>query len=623
MNDVLKNSEQKIEDHTIIRVDILVAIVFIALSVIVMRLWYLQALNGEKYGVFAEENRIRSLPVRAPRGKILDRERRPLAVNRLAFTMTLIPEKMDDEKLLSRISELLEIPLERIKNQVESKLVDPLMPRVIKRDVSPDIVAYVKEHADKFPGVEIIDDPIRDYPRGTLASHVLGYLSEISDEEMEKEDPVYLLGDLIGKNGVENEYEDVLRGSKGVQVLEVNANNESIRTLKREVPDPGNDLVLTIDADIQEVAERALQKGMDLTAKDGFKNAKAGAIVVMDPNNGEILAMTSLPTYDPRIFSGGISEADWMMLNDENNLYPLNNRAMMSSYPPGSTFKIVTSIAGLRTGVITSGSRFTCTGAWTGWGQRWMKPCWKRSGHGSRNLEGALIVSCDSYFYDVSYLIHKRGKEELQFWSRKMGLGAKTGIDLPGETKGRIPDKKWKAEFNKTWPENQTWFPGDTVNMAIGQGDLLLSPLQLASIYSIIANEGLIPNPHVVKEVITTDGKKAMVVEAKELKKLDVPANDFATIERGLRKATTVADGTAFGAFLGFPIPVAGKTGTSEVAGKDDYAFFAAYAPVNDPKYVISVVIEQGGHGGSAAGPAAREIFDYLFGIEDKAGKKR
>ncbi len=623
MDDVIKDKEQRIENRTIIRVDVLVAIVFIALAVIVVRLWYLQAINGEKYKVFAEENRIRSIPVRAPRGKILDRDRRPLAVNRLAFTMTLIPEKMDDEKLLKRISELLEIPIDVIEERIESKRVDPLMPRVIKRDVSPETVAYVKEHSDKFHGVEIIDDPIRDYPRGTLASHVLGYLSEISDEELENEEPEYLLGDLIGKNGVENEYEDVLSGSKGVQLLEVNAGNVALRTLKKEEPDPGNDLVLTLDAEIQEVAERALQKGMDLAKKDGFKNARAGAIVVMDPNNGEILAMTSLPTYDPRIFSGGISEADWAVLNDENNLYPLNNRALMSSYPPGSTFKIVTSVAGLRTGVMSSRSRFTCSGGWTGWGKRWLKWCWKRSGHGSRNLEEALTVSCDSYFYDVSYLIHKRGKEELQLWSRKMGLGANTGIDLPGETGGRIPDKKWKAEFNKAWPENQTWFPGDTVNMAIGQGDLLISPLQLVSIYSIIANDGRIPRPHVVKEVITTDGMKAMAVETEEMVKIDVPASDFKAIERGLKKVTTVADGTAAGAFIGFPIPVAGKTGTSEVAGKDDYAFFAAYAPVDDPKYAISVVIEQGGHGGSVAGPAAREVFDYLFGIEDKAGMKR
>lgn len=623
MNNVLKNSEQKIEDHTIIRIDVLVLIAFIALSVIVGRLWFLQALNGEKYQAYAEENRIRSIPTRAPRGKILDREMRPLAVNRLAFTMTLIPEKVSDKKLIRRISEVLDIPVKEIKNEIENKRVDPLMPRVIKRDISPDIVAYVKEHSDKFIGVEIIDDPIRDYPRGTLASHILGYLSEISDAEMVSEGSGYDLGDLIGKNGVENEYEDVLRGSKGEQILEVNAGNVPLRTLKKKEPDPGNDLVLTIDTDIQEVAERALQKGMDIAKKDGFKNARAGAIVVMDPNNGEILAMSSLPDYDPMIFSGGISEADWATLNDENNLYPLNNRALMSSYPPGSTFKIVTAVAGLRTGVVNSRSRFTCTGSWTGWGNRWMKPCWKRSGHGSKNLEEALIVSCDSYFYDVSYLIHKRDKEELQFWSRKMGLGTPTGIDLPGETGGRVPDKKWKADFNKTWPENQTWFPGDTVNMSIGQGDVLVSPLQLASIYSIIANDGRIPNPHVVKGVITTDGRKAMAVEPKKMKSLDIPASDFAAIERGLKKVTTVADGTAAGAFLGFPITVAGKTGTSEVAGKDDFAFFAAYAPADDPKYVVSVVIEQGGHGGSAAGPAAREVFDYLFGFEDKAGNKR
>ncbi len=288
----------------------------------------------------------------------------------------------------------------------------------------------------------------------------------------------------------------------------------------------------------------------------------------------------------------------------------------MSGYPTGSTFKVVTALAGLANGIVNPATTFICRGRWNGWGSGWTKWGWKRSGHGKVNLLRAITVSCDVYFYELSYRLYKKDNEALQFWARKLGLGSKTGIDLPGETKGRVPDKKWKKAFNKNWPENQTWFPGDTVNMAIGQGDVLLSPLQLAVVYSTIIKDGVSYQPHIVKQILTTDGKVVADISPKIKSTISLPASYFEDIKAGLKKVTTSPEGTASRIFRGFPIPVAGKTGTSEVAGKDDFAFFAAYAPADNPKYVITVVVEQGGHGGSIAAPAARRILSDIYHVK-------
>lgn len=612
MNDVLKPKEPNIEDVTVLRLEVMAIIILAVLGILIFRLWFLQAVQGETFKKMSEENRIRTLTINSPRGMIYDRNGKILAINRLSYTMTIDPEKITDKALIKRVSDLLGLPVKEVTRQIKSEHVEPLKPRVIKRDLTPEIVAYTKEHGEDFKGIDIINDPIREYPNGALGSHILGYLSEISDGEMKETNGQYELGDQIGKSGVEKEYEEVLRGAKGQEFIEVNANNSPIRTLKREEPDPGNNLLLTIDADVQAETEKALADGLSKARKNGFK-ADAGAAVVIDPKTGEVIAMASQPSYDPRIFSGGISTADWNNLNDPKNLFPLNNRALMSSYPPGSTFKVVTSVAGMRTGVITDNTRFVCSGRWSGWGRKWIKWCWKKSGHGSRNLVEALTVSCDSYYYDVGFLIHKRDKEELQHWARVLGLGSRTGIDLPAETSGRIPDKTWKKEFNKSWPENQAWFPGDTVNMSIGQGDTLLSPLQLATLYATVANEGKIPTPHVVKDVLTTDGKTVKRAETGVFLDTGIPKSDFKSIKEGLKQVTRSAEGTAVSVFRGFDIEVAGKTGTSEVFGKDDFAFFASFAPADDPHYVIAVVIEQGGHGGAAAAPVAKKIYDFLF----------
>ena len=608
----------EISDSSHVRIRILLLMIVAVISVLLARLYVLQAVRGGDYKQMAEENRIRRIALSAPRGEIIDRNGEPLIKNRLAVTLTLDPDHARDKVLIERLSRLLGMPVEDIKRQVRSLKISPIEPRVIKRDVDPETIAYVEEHDNEFEGVELKVEAIRDYPNGSLGAHIVGYLGELSEDEMAKSEYAqYKLGDLVGKSGIELQYENILAGGKGTEFVEVNAAGRPVKVIDKKEPDPGNNVVLTIDKKIQASAEKALFDTIKRAKKTKYPKASAGAIVVMT-TKGEVLAMASYPTYDPRIFVGGISAAQWASLTDKKSEYPLSNRAIMSGYPPGSTFKVATAIAGLKTGVISTGTTVVCRGRWFGLGKKWGKWCWDRAGHGTQSLEGALRVSCDTFFYEVGHSLYRRGHEDLQDWARRLGFGSATGIDLPAEAEGRVPTAAWKKAWNKTWPENQVWFPGDTVNMAIGQGDLLVTPLQLADLYAAIANGGTIYRPHVVKAVIGLDGQKIYEATDKKNSEINLTPVQLAAVRRGLRRV--VVDGTAAGAFSGFKLSVSGKTGTAEVVGKDDYSGFVAYAPSESPQYVISAIIEQGGHGGTAAAPAVRQVLGDIYGISDNIG---
>ncbi len=370
--------------------------------------------------------------------------------------------------------------------------------------------------------------------------------------------------------------------------------------------------MLTIDSRIQTVAESALKRALEEAHRQKFPKARAGAAIAVDVKTGEVLAMASLPTYDPELFIGGISTANWKRLNAKGSDYPLTNRAIMAQYPAASTFKAFTGLAGLRYGVSTPGSTVTCEGRWTEMGEQWPKWCWNRGGHGLETFMQGVRDSCDVVFYEIGYTFYKRDKEELQKFVREFGFGRLSGIDLPGEADGRIPDAAWKRRFNEDYPEYRKWLPGDTVNMAIGQGDLLATPLQLVDGYAGIANGGTVITPHVLKEVLGTNGKSTLVAKPKAAFKPRVSAADLETMKQALVSVTQ--EGTAKGAFAGFGQTVAGKTGTAQVAKKDDYALFVGFAPAEKPRYAVAVIIEQGGHGGSVAGPATREILAALLG---------
>jgi len=397
-------------------------------------------------------------------------------------------------------------------------------------------------------------------------------------------------------------------------LIEVDAAGKPRRVIQDTDPVPGRDVVLTIDSNVQKVTENALAQAMVDAHKANFPQAHAGAAVLLDVRTGDVVSMASLPTYDPTLFLGGISNKNWQSLTTTASDFPLTNRAIMGLYPAASTFKAMTGLGGLQDKIITPSSSYDCQGVWTEMGKQWKKYCWDRGGHGVEDFYDAVRDSCDIYFYHVGYMFYRHGGEKLQAFARKFGFGALSGIDLPGEATGRVPDAKWKAAYNENYPEYQRWLPGDTVNLAIGQGDLLVTPLQLADAYAGIANGGKVMRPHVLKQVLGPDGKPVLTYKPQVAFDSGTSASNLSAMKSALELVTT--EGTAKGAFRGFPVTVAGKTGTAQVAGKDDYAWFVWFAPADHPKYCAAVLIEQGGHGGSIAGPAARQILAAALGLK-------
>lgn len=589
-------------------------IVLLVLGVLFVRLWSMQVISGREYTALADDNRVREIALDAPRGRILDRNGVPLVTNRPTLAVCVSPTSIDDTSTLYQLSTLLDIPLDEVTARVASKREAALRPRVVAIDASNQVVSYLAEHESQFPGVEVQVLAVREYPQGKLAAHVLGYTGEISEDQINQpEFETYALGDTVGKTGAELEFESVLQGSKGYRRMEVDARGRPRRVIDEGEPIPGSDVVLTIDSEVQKVAEEALQRALEEAHKADYTKAQAGAAVAVDIETGEVLAMASAPTYDPTLFLGGISEKNWKKLTAKGSEYPLTNRAVMALYPPASTFKAFTGLAGLTYDVTGEWTQFYCPGKWTAMGEQWPKWCWLHSGHGTISFHEGIVESCDTVFYEIGYEFYKQKDEKLQKFAKEFGFGEDTGIDLPGEVPGRVPDAAWKKEFNADYPEYQKWLPGDTVNMAIGQGDMLVTPLQLASAYAGIANGGNVMKPHVLKEVYDTKGEVARTVEPEVSHDVKVSSADLGVMRRGLVAVTE--SGTGAGAFRGFAETVAGKTGTAQVAGKDDYALFAAFAPASKPRYAVAVVIEQGGHGGSVAGPAAREILAALLGL--------
>jgi penicillin-binding protein 2 len=615
----------------------------VLIGIVVIRLWFLQVAQGKKYEAMAYGNRIRKVSIEAQRGYILDRNGVKMVVNRLALSIFVVPtdfeELEDKEAKVAELASLLDLDPEEIMKKLEGEQVQPHKPVLIKKDVDPGTWFFIKERQNEYPWVQATELPVRDYPPGeeTRAAHVLGYLGEISNEQLKQlEEKGYKAGDIVGTSGVEAYYEDTLRGVDGWVSIEVNARGLPLRQLEKVDPVPGNTLVLTIDRNLQKVVEESLASGMKLARtyfdKERGMNyaATAGAVVVLDPKNGEVLAMASEPTFNLEKFVGGIDEQEWKELNDPSKHYPLNNRAIVGQYPPGSTFKVVTALAALQEGLTTAYTTFTCNHVFNeGEFKDYPKTCWGT--HGRIDFINGIIQSCDVVFYHLGYQFYNRGKNlewenRLQEYARLMGLGSKTGIDLPNEFEGRVPTPQWKKEFNRDNPDYQQWYPGDTVNMAVGQGDILLTPLQLANLYAAIANRGPFFRPHLGKEILTWQGDSIKQIEPEKMGDLTDPNNPLGImisrnnieVVRNALTGVVQGRGTAASTFAGFPlnqIPVAGKTGTAEIAGRQPTAWFACYAPANDPKYVVVVMLEEGGHGGLVAAPIARRIIEYLFNL--------
>lgn len=625
------------------RYTLFVLFVGVMVAVLVVRLWFLQVVQGDRYRAMAEGNRIREVPLEASRGKILDRNGQMLVGNRWALSIFVLPtefEKLEDkEGEAAKLAEMLGMDAAEILEKVQGKEVQPHKPVLIRKDVDPRVYFFIAERQVDFPWVLAEKMPVREYPEGdeSLAAHVLGYLGEISEEQLEKlREKGYKAGDIVGTSGVEAYYEDTLRGVDGKMIMEVDAQGKPLQELGKEERNPGKTLVLTLDKELQREVEKSLRDGMARARtyfdKERGKNyvAPAGAVVVLDPRNGEILAMASEPTFNLEDFVGGIDEDEWRKLNDPANNYPLNNRAIVGQYPPGSTFKVVTAMAALQEGMVAAHSPFRCNHVFNrGEFAQFPKTCWGT--HGSIDFIDGIIQSCDVVFYELGYAFYENRNREgwvtrLQDYALLTGLGHTTGVDLPNEFEGRVPTPQWKWEFNQGNPDYQRWYPGDTVNMSVGQGDILVTPLQLANLYAAIANRGPFYRPHVGKEILTYLGETVETIQPQRLGDITEPQNELGIyvskdkldVVRSALTGVVAARGTAAGAFAGFPIgqiPVAGKTGTAEVQGKQPCAWFACYAPAYDPRYVVVVMVEEGGHGGLVAAPIARHILEYIFGL--------
>jgi penicillin-binding protein 2 len=574
------------------RLNWLLIFVIICFAILVISLWYLQMIKGEEFKERAVENCIRSLVEDAPRGRIYDRQEELLVTNRPAVVVSIIPAEVDDlEKLSERLSRIIGISPEEISQIVKNHRENPFKPVKILDDCKTNKIIEIEERKDELKGVVLEVKPRRDYIYHDFAAHSLGYVGEIDKEELQQfGNPKFQGGDIIGKAGLEKYYDDILRGEKGGKEVEVDALGQEIAILLYQKPVPGEDLVLTIDKDLQLYGENLLF-------------GKKGSIIVSNSNSGEILALVNRPSFNPNIFANGISSSNWKRLSSDAD-YPLTNRSVQGVYPPGSIFKVVTAIAALEEGITDRKRKIYCSGSLELAGQ--VFTCWKETGHGSLSIVDAIAHSCNIYFYTLGKDL---GIERFDKYMQKLGLGEKTGIDLPAEAVGIIPSAQWKEREVK-----EIWFPGDTINLSIGQGYLLLTPLRVHNLITTIATEGEIYNLHLVKKIISVDGKNVKEIKPEIYKKVDFSPDTFKIVKEGLRQ--TILKGTGWRANIK-ELAVAGKTGTAQNPQGETHAWFIGFAPYENPEVCITVFIENGGEGGEAAAPIARAMLEKYFNIKN------
>ena len=596
-----------------------VAVIGACIGALIVKLWSMQVISGAEYTAKAEGNRINEYTTIAPRGRIFDRNGVELVGNRSTFAVLASADVQNDQLVLKRLSDVLGIPYETISSLAASQTQGAQADRVIALDVDDRAVAYISEHPNAFPGVRIESRTVRTYPNDDLAAHVLGYTGTISQEELKREANgiTYESGDIVGKDGVEQAFESYLQGDRGIKRVEVNAAGEVVNAVDSVEPVQGNDIRITIDANVQKVAEEALRRAFADAAMSGHDGARSGAIVCMNCNTGEVIAMASAPSYNPSQFIGGISSDVWEEMTSEDSAYPLSNRCIAGLYPAASTFKGFTGLAGLEYGFVTDSSTWECEGTWTGFGEEWPQKCWKTEGHGSIGFHNGIVESCDVVFYEIAKNFYQYNESEtaLQDYLKSWGFGSKTGIELSGESEGRVPTPEWKKKFNRDAPESQAWLPGDLSNLIIGQGDLLVTPLQICCGYAGLAT-GRVPKPVLLHSVISTDGTMTAVDGARYQGSIVQPEFDQKNIDimrSGFRGV--VEDGSVSGVFEDMGIATSGKTGTGEVAGKDDYGWYVGYGPTEAPEYVCVCCIEEGGSGALCAAPAVRSVLAAAFGL--------
>lgn len=651
-----------------LRLTFLTVLVGVLLVALFSRLWFLQVLAGERYAELSERNRVQPVYTEAPRGHILAADGTALVKNRssqviAAHKRVLLdgagePRNDTAEQVLGRLSTLLDLPVDEIVTRLVDRKYSPFSAAPIKFDVAPEVVYAVREHQELFPGVVAETRPVRDYPFESLAAHTLGYTGEISDEQLDQDEfSGYRAGDIVGKSGLETSYEQALQGERGRRLLEVNAQGTVLQVLDEREPVPGHDLKTSIDIELQQATERLLAEGMEesrsLSRSDGRPiPSSAGAAVVLDVDSGQVVAMASNPTWDPRELVGSLRPkyAEYMFnTENEDRPTPAINRAIQGLYPPGSTFKAVTASAFLASDLIEPYSTVPCPPTWHLGSQPFNN--WNRVHEGDMNITRALERSCDTFFYELADRQRQRevatSDEEtppvlMAEMARQFGFDEPLGIDIPNEKGGIVPDRDYRVaqwEANKDWwcEQQETaetaflrqllsencesgfrWRGGDPVIMAIGQGEMLVTPLQVASSLATIANDGKVMWPHLGVEVLGPDGQQIETIEPRVLNEIDLADDELEAVQRGLEDVVMGDRGTASTAFQGFDfdqVTVAGKTGTAEIGDEIPYAWFAAYAPVDDPQYAIAVMVEEGSGGSVTAAPIVRNILEAAFDL--------
>lgn len=611
------------------RISLLGGFALLAFAVIFFRLWFLEVLSGEAYLKEANANRVREIPIQAPRGRILDTNGHVLVGNKTILALQVQPDELPKQRdarnrELKKLAEIAKMPYDKIKREIREQVeLLPASPVTLQQNVAPDLVLYLRERQDEFPGVTAEQVFVRDYPEDSLGAQLLGYVSEVSPEQLDE--PAYAdlnPGDRVGATGLESQYDNILRGRNGAVRVQVDATGKpSGREQSRIEPITGDNLVLTLDEKVQRAGEAALS---------AYGAGNPGAFVAMDVDDGSILGLGSYPSYDPDVYTPPVSTESIKALTDDE-AKPLLNRAIQAGYPTGSTFKLITATAGLEEDLITPTEivddpgclRLSETDEFCNAGEQVNGPI---------DMTDALRVSSDVYFYKLAVELEDDTDEGLQRWAANYGFGSLTGVDLPGEGAGLLPTPEWrndlfdkaadpdscagtKRDYTGCGETDRKWSVGDNINLSVGQGDLSATPLQLAVAYAALGNGGDVVRPHLADHAEDADGQVTQEIEPAPQRQIDLDPEVRAVIMEGLREAAMEPTGTSYPVFGGYPVEIAGKTGTAEKGLLPDQAWYAALAPADDPRYVVVTTIENGGFGAETAAPAAREILNQLLGV--------
>ena len=575
--------------------------VALVLGVLGVRAYNLQVLNADTYSSQSEENALSVISTPAPRGYIYDRDGRCLVNNRTSLTVLANSDVSSDHDVVARLSAVLGIPRNVIIQRINDSSSSAQGQRVVASDVRFRDVAFITEHSDAFLGVDVETRTVREYPYAALASHVLGYAGEVSEEELAD---IALgrdiqSGDSVGKSGIEQYYDRLLAGEHGQKKVLTDAEGNVHSLVSETKPSKGSDVYLTIAAPVQYVADKLLHDMVAPEGDIGSGKGVAASIVCMDLEDGGIVALANYPTYNPENFVGGIPEDIWDLYNTDESHYPLVNRAIAGTYPAASTYKAFTSLAALNYKLADDKSEWTCGGSWDGFGSGDVQNCWQLAGHGTLDLHGGIVNSCDVVFYEIAKAFYDAGESRggnlsdnaMQDIIAEYDFGQKTGIDLNGEVAGRIPTPEWKAEYFKDVPEEAQWKGGDLTNMVIGQGYVLVTPIQQAVAYGAIAT-GKLLKPHLLKEVHNSKGEVVLERGREETGTPELSEENLKYVREALKG---VAETNFSSKFAAQDITGACKTGTAEVAGKAEFSWLCAYAPYENPRYVVAGVNEESG----------------------------